>query len=315
MKSKLVSFVLFAAGFFPAMCQAYPQIDSVVPTAGAPLKVYRDHDDPNQFWYIPTSIEPWSRDDTYKSSLYETDKVLSFVFRGQASVEEKDLEKVADVNGVSINNFSPIAYEYSKNVECEDFYSSTDVQWLFPSMIGNYLEVVPVSLRTTNPDLIQEIGSHLKDGGLACTVEVGFKANATAYDVTFSTDLDRVYHKFQADLHAEYFIFEADIATTIQSLVTDGTITIKVTQDSTLAQSEIDKQQQAAMNSIETTIIQQLFTPELKLPDGDLVGRGKPFSLRASWASSEEHKNYKLHIQGSDVVIKDSQIGIRLAIQ
>jgi len=315
MKSKFKSFIFIAMAIIPGVCQAYPQIDQVVRTGGMPISVYHDHDNPNQYWYIPQSIEPWSRDGLYKSALYKTDKALTFVFRGQASVDEEQLQKVAAALGTSINNFSPIPYEYSKNVVCQDVYSSADVQWLFPPMIGNYMEVVPVSIRTTNRDLIDEIGSIITNGGLACTVQVGFKANATAYDITFTADMSRVYERFEVAAHAEGLWWEVDMHALIQSLVHEGVINIKVNQDQTLPQTEIDKQQLAAFDGIEAKITEILFTPELKLPDGDMAGRGKPWSLRADYRKSTETENFKAHIQSGDVIIKDSQVSIRLATQ
>jgi hypothetical protein len=229
---------IIALGLAPMAAFAYPKIDEIVPSADQPIKVYRDADRPDMYWYIPQSIEPWSRDGLYKSVLYQNDNTLTFIFRGQASVDQDMLEKVARANGTTVDHFAPIAYDYSRSMVCQNVWASDpNVQWVFPQMIGNYLEVVPVSLRAKSPELVNEIGSLIQGGGLACTVSVGFKAQNMAYKVKVWADMDQIYDRFEADAHAEAFWWEVDIHTMIEHLYRDHVINIKADEDASIPQT------------------------------------------------------------------------------
>lgn len=311
-----VSITALAACAVSLSAKAYPVIDQAVPVGGRPIAVYHDYQNPSVYWYIPQSIEPWKRDGRYRSSLYDDGSRLSFVFRGQASVEDSMLDDVAQSLGTSKANLMPIAYDSSSNFVCQDIFMTEDqVSWQFPKMIGNYLEVVPVSIRTKNPDSVKELRYHLtKGGGLACTVEVTFKGVSTAYNLVMTGDLNRVYERFEASAHAEYLWWEADIHTMIEKLRTDHVIEIRSLEDPTMPQSELDKKIQAATDQIMNAITTAMFTPALKLPQGDIAGRGKAWSLRADYKRTEEHAHAQLVLDSNKVQAKSSQISLRLAV-
>jgi hypothetical protein len=189
MKTNLKSLLLLGITLLPALCQAYPQIDQEVKTGLTSMKVYRDHDNPSLYWYIPTSIEP-TTDDIYKSSLYRDDKELSFIFRGQSSINDIELQKAATAAGTSINNFSPIDFNFTKNVTCQDVSNISDVQWALPPTIGNYGEIIPISIRTTNPKLIGEIGTLITGAGMECIVGIEFKASSLSVQLGGTTVKD-----------------------------------------------------------------------------------------------------------------------------
>jgi len=307
-------FALILSLFFSVtLAQAYPDLNQPVGTDGLPLKVYKDHD-LDLYWYIPTSIEPWSHDSRYSSTLYQTANSLSFIFRGQASVDEDTLNQLAQSLNIPRAKLTPIAYDESKDLICQNIYASDpNTTWLFPKQIGNYLEVLPISFRTTNPQIMDEAGYLIQHGGLACTVSVSFKAQTIAYHAILQANLDEVYTRFEMAAHAEYWFFEVDIHTLLQKLVSEGKIKITLEEDTTLPQTILDQKMQAAFDDAEKRIIEALFTPALKLPDGPMAGRGKAFSLRLDYRKSTENKNWNLELSSSKLISKDSQISIRMA--
>ncbi len=182
-------------------------------------------------------------------------------------------------------------------------------------MIGNYLEVVPVSLRVKTPDLVDEFNYHLTNGGLACTVKVGFKAQNLAYKVKVEADMDQIYDRFEAAMHGEYWIFELDIHTMIEHLYKERVIRITAVEDASMPQTEIDKKIQASFDDVVKKIIIELFTDPLKLPQEPMAGRGQPFSLRVDYRHSEAHAHWSAFLQSDKITVKDSLISLRLAVK
>jgi hypothetical protein len=314
------TFVLFlstlTAILAGASAHAYPVIDEAVPVGGQPIAVYHDYTNPSVYWYIPQSIEPWKRDNKYRSSFFSDSRKLSFVFRGQASVEDSMLDTVAKSLGTKRANLVPIAYDTSSNFVCQDFFMEQDhVLWKFPSMIGNYLEVVPVSIRTENASVIDELKYHLTTGGgLACTVEVTFKAVSTAYRLRVTGNYNKVYERFEAAAHGEGLWWEVDLHTMLETLRQDHVIEITSLEDVSLPQSELDKKIQAAADDILKSITSSMFTPALKLPTGEIAGRGKAWSLRADYQRSEENNHVDFTLNSNKVQSKSSQISLRLSV-
>jgi hypothetical protein len=296
---------------------AYPVTDQVVATGGESIKVYPDHQTPGVYWYIPQSIEPWRKDNRYRSSLYRTANTLSFIFRGQASVDDALLERVSKALKTSRAHLAPIAYDYSKDLVCQNVWAGdTDLKWVFPKMIGNYLEIVPISLRTSSPSLVEELGFHLAEGGgLGCTVSVGFKAVTTGYKLMMYANMNTVYTRFEIAAHAEYFWWEADLRAMIESLFREKVVEIKTLEDVSIPQSELDKKVVVAMDEIIKRVTDMMFTPALKLPDGPMEGRGKPFSLRADYRRSAQNDTYRTVLDSQRIQVKDTQLNIRMAIE
>jgi hypothetical protein len=231
MKSKnlvLMSATALACLMSSTLSYSYPLIDQIVPVGGEPIKVYPDHQTPGVYWYIPQSIEPWKRNNLYRSAYYQSATDLIFVFRGQASVDDEMLIRVAKALGTSMDNLTPVAYDYSKDFQCQNVYGDDPgLKWIFPKMIGNYMEIVPVSIRATSPNLIAGLSVLLNsEQGLACQVEVGFKGVSTAYKLAFHAHLSQVYSRFEAAAHGEFLWFESDIHTLIESLIREKAIEI-----------------------------------------------------------------------------------------
>lgn len=314
---KLSPVALVLASLAAPAANAWPVIDQLVPVGGLPIRVYPDHANKKAYWYIPQSIEPWKRDEQFRSSLFKSPTSLSFVFRGQASVEESMLRQVAEALGTTVKDLSPIAYEYSRNFVCQNIYGDDPkLKWLFPKMIGNYLEIVPVSLRTTDPSLIEEIDYHLtQGGGLACTVEVGFKGVSTAYKLEVLADLNQIYNRFEAAAHGGGLWWEVDIRTLVQSLARDHTITFRSLEDASLPQSELDKKIQASMDEVVKQITSALFRPAMRLPEEPMAGRGKPWSLRVDYRRSSEHARWSATLDSDKVTLKDTQISLRMSVK
>jgi len=302
------------AGASSAM--AYPLLDVAVPSGGLPIKIYKDHAVPGVYYYIPQSIEPWSINDDYKSQVvYKKGKSITFVFRGQASVDADMLKQAAKAIGTKVDNLLPIAYDSSENLTCQNVYAADELTWAFPSKIGNYLEVVPVTLRSTNPNVVDEINELVTGGGLACIVDVTFKAVTTGYHVTMKADMNEVYTRFEAGFSASYMFFEVDLHTVIQKLIQDGVITIEKYEDPEYANTPLDQQVAASFDQIEQKVIELMFTPAPKLPAGGIPAASRPFSLRVDYQKSEMHKHYEADLDGKYVSKKTSSIGLRLATQ
>lgn len=301
---------------FTASAVAYPVIDQIVPTGGQAIKVYPDHQTQGVYWYMPQSIEPWSKDDHFKSQLtYKKDQYLTFIFRGQASVEESILKKVAKALNTPISNLTPIAYDSSENLVCQNIYANENLTWLFPSKIGNYLEVVPVSIRTTDPNLMEEVNDLVSGNGLACTVDVTFKAVSTGYHLKMTGDMNEVYSRFEMSAHAEGIWWEVDLHTVLQDLYAKGIIQFEKYEDPDFAQTPLDKQIAASWDEVTKKVIEKMFAPAPKLPEGNTVGRGKAWSLRVDYQKSEVNKNYTVILNSRFVNKKTSQIGLRLALE
>jgi hypothetical protein len=318
MKSLFIN-SLFSLIFFAGTANAYPDLMQPVGTSGLPLKVFKDHDRSDLFWYIPISVEPWTRDSTYRSALFkdENNRALSFVFRGQPSVEESMIREVAKGQKVPVANFTPIFLEYSKDFTCQNIYAGDpNVTWLFPNQIGNYLEMVPVSIRVKNdPELVKEVFNLINGGGLACTVSVGFKAYSMAYKAHYNFDLNQVYSRFESSAHAEGFWWEIDLHTVLQSMRQEGAFDFHLDEDTTIPTSVLDQKMAAAFEDLERNVITLLFTPAMKLPNGSLPDRGKAFSLRADYIRSEQNSHFLLKLSSDKVTVKNSQIGIRLGVK
>lgn len=317
MKKVISRAVLGMVALMVWQAQAWPVIDKLVETGGEPIKVYPDQENNGSYWYIPQTIDPVTWDSRYKPALsYTRGKDLTFIFRGQASVDRPMLERVAKALNTDISKFTPIAYDTSNNVVCQNVYLGNDkVTWLYPGHIGNYLEYVPVSIRTTDGEIADEMYSLITSGGFACTVDVTFKAVSTAYKLQMTADMNQVFHRFEAGAHAEGFWWEVDIHTMIQNLYRDGIITFTKIEDVDAPKTSLDQQVQAVWDDVAKQITAMLFRPALKLPDGALAGRGKPWSLRLDYQESTERAHYQATLDSHNITSKSSQIALRLATQ
>ncbi len=295
---------------------ALPLIDKIANTGGEAVKVYPDLDQPSKFWYIPVSVEPWTRNEKYKSQLYvANDKSsLTFMFRGQASVDEETLTNVAKALNVPKANLSPIAYDKTQNLTCENVFVGEKIQWSWPPKMGGYLEVVPIAIRTTDSKLVPTLENLITGNGLNCFVEYSFRGVYSAYWIKIKANLNSVYDRFKAEAHAEGLWWEVDISTFLEKLEKDGTIHIEKVEDPSAPKTPLDDQVLAATDNILKKFVAEIFTPVLKLPTGDIVGRGKPWSLRVKYDHSEENKRFGFNLHSQQVASKESLITIRMAL-
>ena len=310
--------MLLFLGAWSAQVFAYPVIDRVVPTGGEPVAVYADSFVDGVYWYIPQSIEPWARDGRYKSALYyKPGRVLSFVFRGQASVDPEMLKRVAKALRTDVANLTPISYDTNDNLVCHNVYAAKSLTWLFPSHIGNYLEVVPISIRTEDPSVVDEVHDMItKLGGLSCSVDVTFKAVATGYLLNMTADMNTVYSRFESAMGVSYLWYEADVHAMVQNLVHDGVIQLTKIEDVNAPKTSLDQQVQSAWDDITRQVIALMFKQEVKLPGGELpTGRGLPFSLRMDYQRSEEHKRWRVTLDSRNISSKSTHISLRLATE
>ena len=132
--------------------------------------------------------------------------------------------------------------------------------------------------------------------------------------LTMTADMNEVFTRFEAVASGAYYIFEADIHTMVQSLVHDGVIHLTKLEDVSAPKTPLDQQIQSAWDDITKQVIALMFKQELKLPDGALPeGHGLPFSLRADYQKSEEHKHFYVTLDSRNITSKATQISLRLA--
>ena len=312
---KLV-FLLFVVLTQTRLAEAYPSIEQPIASHGLPVTVYRDFSHNDIYWYIPASIEPWTRDARYRSSLYDQDGVLSFIFRGQASVDERVLNELAASLHVSPANLVAVPYEDSKNLVCQNIFMDSDhVSWTLPKMIGNFQEVLPISIRTKNPKILNELRSHLRGRGLACTVEVSFKVVAPSYRFEVHADLNRIYDILRAAGHISGIWWTVDLSATLEKLREDHLIEISSLEDASITQTEFDGKLKSAMDDFLKTITTALFTPALKLPEGDISGRGSAWRLRGDFHHTAENQDMHVLLEAHRVQNRNTQISVRLALE
>lgn len=159
------------------LAHAYPQLNREVQVGELPLKVYRDHADPSLYWYLPTTIEPFTAYPNQASTLYRRKSVLTFLYRGQVNVTEGTLRLAASVLGTTPDHLRAAPMNSAQDFACDDFHTDDPALTLeYPNMLGNFGEIIPVSLRTTDSSLIKKLGDLIEHEGLICHLNVGFKA-------------------------------------------------------------------------------------------------------------------------------------------
>lgn len=306
----LMSLLIANQGF------TYPLIDRATKTGELKLQVFPDHLVGGLYWYVPTSIEPIIENGHPMSELYQSQDELVFMFRGQASVDEATLSKLAQNLSVPRSNLKPIFYESNRISACAlDLFDEKDVKWMAPKQMGNYMEILPFGLRTRNKDLIPLLSNYFQGKGLACIYEYEFSGTYTAYKLNVQLDLNRIYTRFQSHARAEGFWWEADIKVFLEKLRREGYISIHKYENSHASQTPLDDQVKAAFDDLLQKVITMIFTPALKIQDGEMAGRGRPWSLRADYRKQEEYNRFHLVLESQTVQRKTSTIGVRLGLQ
>lgn len=299
-------------------CQgiAYPLIDRATKTGELKVQVFPDNFVGGLYWYVPTSIEPVVFNESPMSELYQTRDELLFMFRGQASVDEATLTTLSRNLGVPRSNLKPIFYNSNKISACAmDLFDEKDIKWMAPKQMGNYMEILPFGVRTRNKEMIPLLADYFNGKGLACVYEYEFSAAYTAYKVNVILDLNRIYTRFQSHAHAEGFWWEADIKVLLEKLQREGYLTIRQYQDPTSPNTTLDDQVRAAFDDILKKVVTMIFTPAVKLQDGEMVGRGRPWSLRADYRKQEEYNHFTFDLESQAVQKKSSAISVRLGLQ
>jgi hypothetical protein len=296
---------------------AYPLIDKATKTGDNKLQVFPDNFVGGLYWYVPTSVEPLVENGKPMSELYVGSNELMFMFRGQASVSEELLNEVAQSLGVPRSNLKPIFYDENKMTACStSMFEPNEVKWMVPQQLGNFMEIVPFGARTRNKELIPVLAEYFNGTGLACLYEYKFSGAYTAFKVHVELDLNRIYTRIQNEAHAEGLWWEVDLKSFMERLKREGLLTITQYQDSTTTSpTVIDEKIKASFDDVLTKVITMIFTPATKLHDEDMVGRGKPWSLRSDYRRQEENNHFVFDLESQAVQKRTSQIAIRLGLK
>jgi hypothetical protein len=306
----IISFFIVGQSF------AYPLIDRATKTGELKIQVFPDNLVGGLFWYVPTSIEPVVDNGVPMSELYQSRDELLFMFPGQASVDESILSALAQNLGVPRSNLKPIFYNSNKMAVCAtDLFDESDVKWMAPERMGNYMEILPFGLRTRNKELIPLFANYFSGKGLGCIYEYEFSAAYTAYKVHVELDLNRIYTRFQSQSHAEGLWWEADIKLLLERLRREGYLRVTQYQDPTASETKLDEQVRAAFDDIIKKVVTMIFTPAVKLQDGEMAGRGKPWSLRMDYRQQAENNHFAFDLESQSVQKKVSTIGVRLGLK
>lgn len=309
---KIIVCILFIS------CQGftYPLIDRATKTGELKLQVFPDNLVGGLYWYVPTSIEPIVNHGNPMSELYQTRDELLFMFRGQASVDESILSNLAHNLGVPRSNLKPIFYHSNKLSACAmELFDEADIKWMAPKQMGNYMEILPFGVRTRNKQMIPLLSHYFNGKGLGCVYDYEFSAAYTAYKVKVTMNLNRIYTRFQSHAHAEGFWWESDIKLLLEKLQREGSLTIEPYQDPTSPKTPLDEQIQASFDDIVKKVVSMIFTSALKLQDGEIGGRGKPWSLRSDYRQQVENNQFIFNLESQSVQKKSSTISVRLGLQ
>jgi len=299
-----------------ANCFGYPLIDRATQTGEYRIQVFPDNFIGGLFWYVPTSIEPIVENGLPMSELSQTNDELLFLFRGQASVEESTLSALAQNLGVPRSNLKPIYYNSNKISACVmDLFDKDEVRWLVPQSMGNFMEILPFGIRTKNKDLIPILSRYFNGKGLTCLYEYEFNAVYTSFKVHVELDLNRIYTRFQNQAHAEGFWWEADIKILIEKLMREGYLKIVQYQDTSSSDSKLDEQVRAAFDDILKKVVGMIFIPTVKIQEGEIDGRGRPWSLRTDYRQKIENNHFTFDLESQSVQKKVSTIGVRLGLK
>lgn len=295
---------------------AYPLVDRATKTGNLKIQVFPDNLIGGLYWYVPTSVEPVLENGNPMSELYVNDSELMFMFRGQASVDENILNELANNLNVPRSNIKPIFYNTNKISACAtDMFDADEVKWMVPKQMGNYMEILPFGARSKNKDIIPILADYFRGRGLGCVYEYEFSAAYTAYKVHVELDLNRIYTRFQEEAHAEGLWWEVDVKAFMERMQREGYMKITQYQDPTSPDTKLDEQIRAAFDDVLKKVVSIVFTPALKIHDENIVGRGRPWSLRVDYRRQEENNHFNFDLESQSVQKKTSTIGVRLGIR
>jgi hypothetical protein len=295
---------------------AYPLADRPANVGNIDIQVFPDNLVGGLYWYVPTSVEPLMKNGVPQSWLDATEDELVFMFRGIPSVDENTLNDLAKNLGIQRSNLKPIFYNSNKISACaSDLYDPTEVKWMIPKQMGNFMEILSIGARTKDKLLIQSLNRHFSGTGLSCVYEYDFSAAYTAYKVHVEIDLNRIYSRIQNEAHAEGMWWEVDLKSFMERMQREGHLTIVQYQDSTSPDTKLDDQIRASFDDVLTKVIGMIFTPAIKIHDEDMVGRGRPWSLRQDYRSQAEYNHFTFDLESQAVQKKASTISVRLGLK
>jgi hypothetical protein len=264
------------------------------------ITVYPDHDDPDQFWYLPTPVALARRGVDNRAAFtyikYKPAAVSGgakgggfLMFESALHVDEQTKNKIrAKLSSLSKKpQLAAVSFDEG-TVEC----IALNVQGSGGTVAGqppdggfNAVEkILGASVPSLHGDnsaafsltLSQEGAIILEESFRKGTTPVGvlyklkFTGIRPSLSVKISADMKRVYDQFSVGLSASYYFVQVGIEAGFEKLMQDQAIKIEVVNASTAA-DRMDKEKEA-LKFFQDTFLRDFFTPSLH--PGQLSGGG-----------------------------------------
>ena len=247
--------------------EAYPLLSSFAESINGRVIFYQDHEltHANQYWYFSTAIDPVENLDGSVSRPVIRANDLYFAYSGQAQVRKSDLEEFAARKGIDPTMLAPVPFESTELTGCQNMDSSK-VTIQIPPRVGTFLEHLPVTASTRDPEAVDILTEALKNGsGVNCYASVKYKVAADEHSIHYEVALDDIFNQFQMQTHARYWIWEVDLKTNLKNYAKNGWIKITEFKDGDLSKPQElnpnDKSQstQDVFMTVFDMVIKQLF--------------------------------------------------------
>lgn len=255
------------------------------------VTIFADHNDPNQFWYLPGPVRLARRRPDNRAAFtfikyahlngdsvdgkgflsFEVDLAL------EAVVERRIMARLAAIAPgqpkLSVVPFDEgevacIALDLQggggtvAQVSEEGTFQAIEriLGAVTPAMHGSNSAAFSLTLDEAGATIMEQV---LAEGGtpIGAVYNLKFTGLRPSLEVEISANFKRVYEHFSANLEAQVYIIRAGIEAGLEKLVQDGVIDIKVTNYST--EDERSEQEQWALKFFSEKLINDWFKPTL----------------------------------------------------
>ncbi|MBS1959772.1 MAG: hypothetical protein JST80_09895 [Bdellovibrionales bacterium] len=321
------SIILIAMSVVPvlmsATAQAYPLLSSFATTVNGRVLFYRDHENKDKYWYFSNVIDPVTNLDGSVSKPVIRSNRFYFAYSGQAQVRQADLQQFADTMHISPNDISAIPFEKTDSTMCMDV-DGENVKIQIPLKVGSFLEHLPVTVTSKDPDSIDILKEAMTNGsGVNCSATVQYKVAADAHTIHYEVNMNQVYTEFAMEARARYWFVEVAIKTLLQKYARMGYIKLTEFKDGDMTQppTTVDPNNTSRstldmFDQVFDLVIKEIFERKTKIPQGEALpapGQGAAFGLRAGYVRSEEDFGFKGDYKMQGTRLHESQIQIRVA--
>jgi hypothetical protein len=318
--------VLFSITLLSTLCtvhaNAYPLLSSYAESINGRVMFYQDHQNPTKYWYFSNVIDPVENLDGSVSKPVIRPNYLYFAYTGQAQVRKSDLEEFAATKNIPLTSMVPVPIEKTELTACQNLDASK-VTIQIPPRVGSFLEHLPVTIATRDPEAVDILTEALSNGsGVNCYASILYKVAADQHTIHFEVAMDDVFNQFQAAAYGRYWFFEVDLRTNLKNYARQGQIKVVEFKDGDTAQAvtldanDSSQSTEDMFNQVFDLVIKNLFVRMTKIPeDAALPGasNGALFSLRSNYTRSTEHFSFKGDYAMQGTRNHESLIQIRVA--